>query len=104
MCWSLTLHNEVTDKSTVYTGPLVGDYFLFARLCFLPTFLLVLFRLRRWEYALRFLPLQFRQFGFHLDDQHLELLLALLKGVGVDVAGVLFAINPCGRVAALLQR
>ena len=48
---------------------------------------------------LSFLLLQFRELGFHLDDQHLELLFTLLAGVGVDIAGVLFTIGPFGELA-----
>ena len=46
---------------------------------------------------------QLRQFPLHLDDQRRQLLLALLTGMGVDVAGVFFAVDPLGRVAALPQ-
>ena len=49
---------------------------------------------------IRLLPLQFRQLSLHLDNQHLELLLALLAGVGIDIASVLFAVGPFGGVAA----
>ena len=45
-------------------------------------------------------PLRFRNLGLHLLDQRLQLLLTLLAGVGVDIAGVLFTIGPLGRVAA----
>ena len=44
-------------------------------------------------------PLCFRNLCFHLHDQHFQLLLALLAGVGVDIAGVLFAVGPFGRIA-----
>ena len=76
-------------------------------------FLLVLFRLLRffpslltlWSLGLKgflsFLLLQFRELGFHLDDQHLELLFTLLAGVRVDIAGVLFAVWPFGGIAPL---
>ena len=74
---------------------------LFALFCFAA--FLTLLQLLRWQTSLRFLPLQFCQLGFHLDDQLLEPLLALLAGMGVDIAGVLFAVDPCGRVAALPQ-
>ena len=47
------------------------------------------------------LPLQLRQLRFHLRDQYLQLLLTLLAGVSVDIAGVLFAIVPLGGVAPL---
>ena len=46
-------------------------------------------------------PLRLRNFRFHLLDQRLQLLLALLTGVSVDIAGVLFAIGPLGGVASL---
>ena len=49
------------------------------------------------------LPLQLRQLRFHLHDQYLQLLLALLTGMGVDIAGVLFAIGPFGRIASLKE-
>ena len=39
-------------------------------------------------------PLRFRNLCLHLYDQHLQLLLALLAGVSVDIAGVLFAVGP----------
>ena len=46
---------------------------------------------------------QLRQFPLHLDDQHRQFFLALLAGMGIDVAGVLFSVNPFGGVAALPQ-
>ena len=46
-------------------------------------------------------PLRFRNLGLHLLDQRLQLLLTLLAGVGVDIAGVLFAVGPFGGVASL---
>ena len=49
----------------------------------------------------RFLPFQFCQLGFRLLNHHLEFFLALLAGVCVDIAGVLFAVGPFGRIAAL---
>lgn len=78
-------------------------------------FLLVLFRLLRffpslltlWSLGLKgflsLLLLQFRELGFHLDDQHLELLFTLLAGVSIDIAGVLFAVWPFGGVASFKQ-
>ena len=42
------------------------------------------------------LLLQLRKLVFHLDDQHLKLLLALLAGVGIDIAGVLLTVDPHG--------
>jgi len=74
-----------------------------AFLRFFPAFLLTLLRLWQRECAFSLLPFQFRQFSLHLDDQHLEFFLAFLAGMGVDVAGVLFAVDPGGRVAALPQ-
>ena len=66
---------------------------------------LALLLLRRLPIALAhiFQPLRFRNLCLHLHDQCLELLLALLAGVGVDITGVLFAVGPLGRVAALKQ-
>ena len=46
------------------------------------------------------LPLQLRKLILHLLNQHLELLLTLLAGMGVDIAGVLLAVDPHRRVAA----
>ena len=83
-------------------GALVGD-FLLTLFRFLPAFLLTLLQLLRRESSLRFLPLQLGQLRLHFNDQRLEFLLALLTGVGVDVTGVLFAVDPCGRVTALPQ-
>lgn len=48
-------------------------------------------------------PLCFRDLCFHLHDQYLQLLLALLAGVGVDIAGVLFAAGPFGRIASFKE-
>ena len=39
----------------------------------------------------------------HLLDEHLQLLLALLTGMGVDAFGVLGAVRPGGRVAPLKE-
>ena len=60
--------------------------------------------LLRWSpitFALVLQSLCFRNLRFHLLDQRLQLLLALLTGVSVDIAGVLFAIGPLGGVASL---
>ena len=46
-------------------------------------------------------PLRFHNLRFHLHDQCLQLLLALLAGVRVDIAGVLFAVWPFGGIAPL---
>ena len=47
--------------------------------------------------------LRFRNLCLHLYDQRLQLLLALLTGVSVDIAGVLFAVGPFGGVASFKQ-
>lgn len=52
-------------------------------------------------FALVLQPLRFRNLRFHLHNQRLQLLFALLAGMGVDIAGVLFTIGPLGRVAPL---
>lgn len=46
-------------------------------------------------------PLRFRNLCLHLHNQHLQLLLTFLTGVCVDIAGVLFAVGPLGRIAPL---
>ena len=56
---------------------------------FLLAFLLAFLRPLRRQRSLRFPPFQLRQLGLHLHDEHLQFLLALLAGVGVDIAGVL---------------
>ena len=78
-------------------------------------FLLVLFRLLRffpslltlWSLGLKgflsFLLLQFRELGFHLDDQHLEFLFTLLAGMGVDIAGMFLAVGLFGGIAAFKE-
>lgn len=48
-------------------------------------------------------PLCFRNLCLHLHDQCLQLLLALLASMGVDITGVLFAVGPFGRVATFKQ-
>ena len=48
-------------------------------------------------------PLRLRNFRFHLLDQRLQLLLALLTGMGVDIAGMLFAVGPFGGIAAFKE-
>ncbi len=45
-------------------------------------------------------PLRLRDLCLHLHNQYFQLLLTLLAGMGVDIAGVLFTIGPLGRVAA----
>ena len=61
-------------------------------------FLLAFLRCLRWRRPLRHQPLRFRNLCLHLHDQYLQLLLALLAGVGIDIAGVLFTVGPFGRV------
>ena len=51
--------------------------------------------------SVAFLPLQLRQLRFHLRDQHLQLLLAFLAGMRVDIPRVLLAVDPCRGVAPL---
>ena len=48
-------------------------------------------------------PLRFRNLCLHLHDQHLQFPLTLLAGMGVDIAGVLFAVGPFGGVASVKQ-
>ena len=48
-------------------------------------------------------PLRFRNFRFHLHDQLFQFFLALLAGVGIDIAGVLFTIGPFGGVASFKE-
>ena len=51
----------------------------------------------------RKLLLEIFAFLVHLRDQRLELFLALLAGMRVDVAGMLRPIRPYGRIASLKQ-
>ena len=51
----------------------------------------------------RKLLLEIFAFLVHLRDQRLELFLALLAGMGVDVAGMLCPVRPYGRIASLKQ-
>ena len=48
-------------------------------------------------------PLRFHDLRFHRYDQRLQLLLALLAGVRVDIAGALFAVGPLGGIAAFKE-
>ena len=48
-------------------------------------------------------PLRFRNLCLHLRDQHLQLFLALLAGVGVNIAGVFFTVGPFGGIAAFKE-
>ena len=66
-------------------------------------FILVLFHFLHRKRPLRFPPFQLRDLGFHLHDQRLQLLLALLAGVSVDITGVLFAVGPFWGIAAFKQ-
>ena len=64
----------------------------------------LVFLLLQWPpitFSLVLQPLRFRDLRLHLHNQHLQLLLALLAGVGVDIAGVFLAVWPLGRVASL---
>ena len=78
---------------------------LLCALAFLLRFL-CLFQFLRWiqrasiTFAHVFQPLRFHDLRLHLHDEHLQFLLALLAGVGIDIAGLLFAVGPFGRVAA----
>ena len=47
--------------------------------------------------------LRFHDLRLHLHDQGLEILLALLAGVGIDIAGVFFTVGPLGGVASLKE-
>ena len=81
---------------------------LLCALAFLLRFL-CLFQFLRWiqrasiTFAHVFQPLRFHDLRLHFHDQRLQLLLALLAGVSIDIAGVLFAVGPVGRVAAFKQ-
>ena len=99
-CILLQLHvyDKITDRGTNYLAPL-SMILLLTLFCFL----LPLLRLMRRQSSFRFLPFQLRELGFHIDDQHFELLLALLTGMGVDISGVLFSVDPHGRVTSLPQ-
>ena len=44
---------------------------------------------------------QLREFGFHLDDQHLEFILIFLGGVGIHISGVLLIVRQYKGVAPL---
>ena len=92
---------DIGTKSSVAMSVII-IIILFRFLGFLPSFLLAL-RLLRQKCPLCFLPPQLREFGFHLDDQHLEFLLTLFSGVSIDIAGVLFAVGPFGRIAAFKE-
>ena len=74
---------------------------VFRLLRFLPAFLLAFLRPLRRQRSLRFPPFQLRQLGLHLHDEHLQFLLTLLAGMGVDIAGVFLAVWPLGRIAPL---
>ena len=45
------------------------------------------------------LPLQLRQLRFHLRNQYLQLLLAFLARMRVDIPGVLLTVDPCWGIA-----
>ena len=48
-------------------------------------------------------PLCFCNLVLHLQNQHLQFLLALLAGMGVNIAGVFFTVGPFRGVAAFKQ-
>ena len=52
-----------------------------------------------WRGDARKLLLEIFAFLVHLHDQHFKLLLALLAGMGIDIAGGFLAIGPLWRVA-----
>ena len=56
-----------------------------------------------WRGDARKLLLEIFAFLVHLRDQRLEFFLALLAGVGVDVAGMLRPVRPYGSIASLKQ-
>ena len=56
-----------------------------------------------WRGDARKLLFEIFAFLIHLRDQRLEFFLALLAGVGVDVAGMLCPVRPYGRIASLKQ-
>ena len=70
-------------------------FFCLRLISFLP------FRRSPITFALVLQSLRLCNLCLHLHNQHLQLLLALLAGIGVDIAGVLFAIGPLGGVASL---
>ena len=77
-----------------YTGYSMSEtLFLLSSLSFLPLWQLHV------DFAKIHQSLCFCNFCLHLHDQYPQLLLAFLASVGVDVAGVLFAIRPFGRIA-----
>lgn len=76
---------------------------LFRFLRFLLAFLLTLLWLQRRERSLLFQPLRLCNFRFHLQNQHLQLLFALLAGMGIDIAGVFLAIGLFGRIEAFKE-
>ena len=72
-------------------------FFCLRLISFLP------FRRSPITFALVLQSLRLCNLCLHLHNQHLQLLLALLAGIGVDIAGVLFTIGPFGRIAAFKQ-
>ena len=56
-----------------------------------------------WRGDARKLLLEIFAFLVHLYDQRPELLLALLAGVGIDIAGVLFAVGPFRGITAFKE-
>ena len=74
---------------------------IFYSLLFLSPFALLCLCRPPITFSLILQPLRFRNLCLHLRDQHPELLLALLAGVGVDIPCVLFAVGPFGGIASL---
>ena len=70
-------------------------FFCLRLISFLP------FRRSPITFALVLQSLRLCNLCLHLHDQYLQLLLALLASMGVDIAGVLFAVGPFGGVASL---
>ena len=98
-------HNFIYAKTFAYRGtasavPLLVILFIYFPYPSLFSPLLPIRGLRR-QRPLRLSLLQLRNLRFHLHDQHLQLLLALLAGVGVDIPCVLFAVGPFGGIASL---
>ena len=72
-------------------------FFCLRLISFLP------FRRSPITFALVLQSLRLCNLCLHLHDKHLQLFLALLAGVGVDIAGVLFAVGPFGRIASFKE-
>ena len=68
-------------------------FFCLRLISFLP------FRRSPITFALVLQSLRLCNLCLHLHDKHLQLFLALLAGVGVDIAGVFLAVGPFGGIA-----